>query len=116
MAIIGQNNRNKVPAQVAYREITQQDMQDPRLAGLNNLFLQTIQTVNALVGFNGTVVLNSGQQLNGDLNLDGNDVTDFATLSPSIAPTVTGSKGGNVALASLITALAGLGLIVDKTT
>lgn len=30
--------------------------------------------------------------------------------------TVTGSKGGNAALASLLTALASLGLIVDSTT
>lgn len=31
-------------------------------------------------------------------------------------PTVTGSKGGNTALASLISALAGLGLVKDGTT
>lgn len=31
-------------------------------------------------------------------------------------PTVTGSKGGNVALASLIAALASLGLVKDGTT
>jgi hypothetical protein len=31
-------------------------------------------------------------------------------------PTVSGSKGGNAALASLITALESLGLIVDTTT
>lgn len=34
----------------------------------------------------------------------------------SSAPAVTGSKGGNAALASLITTLASLGLITDKTT
>jgi hypothetical protein len=31
-------------------------------------------------------------------------------------PTVTGSRGGNAALASLLTALASLGLITDSTT
>jgi hypothetical protein len=31
-------------------------------------------------------------------------------------PTVTGSRGGNAALQSLLAALASLGLIVDKTT
>lgn len=31
-------------------------------------------------------------------------------------PTVTGSRGGNAALASLLSALATLGLIVDETT
>jgi hypothetical protein len=34
----------------------------------------------------------------------------------STKPTVTGSKGGNAALASLIAALVSLGLITDKTT
>lgn len=31
-------------------------------------------------------------------------------------PTVTGSKGGNAALASLMSALSQLGLVTDKTT
>jgi hypothetical protein len=31
-------------------------------------------------------------------------------------PTITGSKGGNAALASLLTALAAMGLIQDNTT
>jgi hypothetical protein len=31
-------------------------------------------------------------------------------------PTISGSKGGNVALGNLLTALAGLGLINDSTT
>ena len=31
-------------------------------------------------------------------------------------PTVTGSKGGNAALASLLTALASFGLLIDSTT
>jgi hypothetical protein len=37
-------------------------------------------------------------------------------VSLDTAPTVTGSKGGNAALASLITALENLGLIVDSTS
>jgi hypothetical protein len=36
--------------------------------------------------------------------------------SVTIKPVVTGSRGGNAALASLLTALAGLGLITDSTT
>ena len=32
------------------------------------------------------------------------------------APSVTGSKGGNAALSSLISALASIGLITDQTT
>lgn len=40
----------------------------------------------------------------------------FFNATPVAKPTVTGSRGGNAALASLITALANLGLITDSTT
>lgn len=40
----------------------------------------------------------------------------FFGATPTTKPVVTGSKGGNAALASLITALATLGLITDSTT
>lgn len=40
----------------------------------------------------------------------------FNGATPVTKPTVTGSRGGNAALASLLTALAQLGLITDSTT
>ncbi len=40
----------------------------------------------------------------------------WGTVPPTSKPSVTGSRGGNVALASLITALASYGLITDSTT
>lgn len=40
----------------------------------------------------------------------------FFGAATAVKPTVTGSRGGNAALASLLTALAGLGLITDSTT
>ena len=40
-------------------------------------------------------------------------VGELQTKNP---PTITGDKGGNAALASLVTALAGLGLVKDGTT
>lgn len=40
----------------------------------------------------------------------------FYATTPIAKPTVTGSRGGNAALASLCTALASLGLITDSTT
>jgi hypothetical protein len=40
----------------------------------------------------------------------------FYGASPQTKPTVTGSRGGNAALASLLTALANLGLITDSTS
>jgi hypothetical protein len=47
-------------------------------------------------------------QLTGDLG--------FFGTAPAAQQTVTGSRGGNVALASLLTALATYGLIIDNTT
>jgi len=44
------------------------------------------------------------------------DKAGFYNATPTTKPTVTGSKGGNAALASLISALAQLGLITDSTT
>ena len=41
---------------------------------------------------------------------------NIVTMAPNTPPTVTGSRGGNAALASLLTALASLGLIVDGTS
>ena len=41
----------------------------------------------------------------------------FAKMQPlQTRQTVTGAKGGNAALASLLTALANLGFIIDSTT
>lgn len=44
------------------------------------------------------------------------DGVGFHGTAPIAKPTVTGSRGGNAALASLLTALANYGLIVDGTT
>lgn len=44
------------------------------------------------------------------------DTIGFFGAAGTTLPTITGSRGGNVALASLLTALAGLGLIVDDST
>jgi hypothetical protein len=40
----------------------------------------------------------------------------FYNTAPAAKPAVTGSRGGNAALASLLTALAGLGLVTDSTS
>jgi hypothetical protein len=48
------------------------------------------------------------------LSLDGNGIGFFGA-SPVARPTVSGSRGGNAALASLVTALSSLGLITDAT-
>jgi hypothetical protein len=49
------------------------------------------------------------------VHVDGTGV-GFFNAAPVAKPTVTGSRGGNAALASLITALATLGLITDSSS
>ena len=48
------------------------------------------------------------------VGFDGN--IGFFSTAPTTKPTVVGSKGGNAALASLLTALAGFGLLTDSST
>jgi hypothetical protein len=52
--------------------------------------------------------------INGNLEVGGE--VGFYGTAPIAKPTVTGSKGGNAALASLMSALASLGLVTDSTT
>src|SRR5690606_36471049 len=56
----------------------------------------------------------------GDLDVAGNVRVSgnigFYNTTPQAKPTVTGSRGGNAALASLLTALATLGLITNNST
>ena len=47
--------------------------------------------------------------------VDSDDTSPFQ-VNPLAKPTVTGSRGSNAALASLLTALANYGLITDSTT
>jgi hypothetical protein len=56
----------------------------------------------------------SGIQLDKQLQLRGN--VGFYGTSPVPKPTVTGSREGNNALASLLTALASTGLLTDGTS
>jgi hypothetical protein len=46
----------------------------------------------------------------------GDSQLGFFGTAPVAKPTVSGSRGGNAALASLLTALAGLGLLTDSST
>jgi hypothetical protein len=50
------------------------------------------------------------------IGLEAADPVGFYGASPATQQTVTGSKGGNAALTSLLSKLATLGLIVDSTT
>lgn len=65
-------------------------------------------------GTNIAAWLDGDTRVSGDLDLDG-DIGFYGT-APQAKPTITGSRGGNAALASLLTQLATLGLITDSTT
>lgn len=54
-------------------------------------------------------------EIDGDLDHDGTNIGFFGT-APTTQQTITGSRGGNAALASLLTGLANYGAIVDSTT
>jgi hypothetical protein len=60
-------------------------------------------------------VANQFLTVNGDLIHNGNKL-GFYNTAPIVRQTVTGSRGGNIALASLLSSLASLGLIIDSTT
>lgn len=65
--------------------------------------------------------LTIGNSSAGALITLGNHATSWTALgffgaAAVVKPTVTGSKGANAALASLLTALSGLGLVTDSTT
>lgn len=91
----------------------------------------TGQSVKARLVFGGSLQLIAGQGLDtigaGALNLGPTSATSvimgrngqsigFYGSAGTAKPTVTGSKGANAALTSLMTALAGFGLVVDSTT
>ncbi|MGW3196329.1 right-handed parallel beta-helix repeat-containing protein [Streptomyces sp. NPDC001118] len=80
---------------------------------VNAVDLSSNQTVAGNKTFSYYTTIQTGQ-VNGALNLLG--TVGFFGATAAGRQTVTGAKGGNAALASLITALAALGLITDNTT
>lgn len=67
-----------------------------------------------LTNSGGTRLIDLNQGTTVNLRLSG--VGFFGTTPVTTKPTVTGAKGGNAALASLMTTLAALGLVTDSTT
>lgn len=64
---------------------------------------------------NGNVKIYNSLEIDADLNHDGSNIGVFGT-APTTKQTVSGAKGGNAALGSLLTALAAYGLITNSTT
>jgi hypothetical protein len=74
--------------------------------------------LEAQLSFDGTSILwrVAGNSVIAAERVAGTNRIGFFAATPAIKQTVTGSRGGNAALASLLTALATLGLITDSTT
>lgn len=71
-------------------------------------------TMASAVGGGNKVTTHSYVEYFGGHKFTGN--VGFNGTNPIAQPTVTGSRGGNAALASLVTALASYGLVIDSTT
>ena len=69
----------------------------------------------ALLMASGVDAVVNSLEIDGSLNHDGSTV-GFYNTSPASKQTVTGSRGGNAALASLLTALSTIGLVTDSST
>lgn len=69
--------------------------------------------INIRVAGGGTTAINI-KGSNGAVTFNNN--VGFYGTTPVAKPTITGAKGGNVALANLLTALASYGLLIDSTT
>lgn len=96
--------------------------------------LNTLEISNKEPGGGGTLILDQtpqGLKLQSNIEIDitsdtaapiaiaignGTDLLAFFGAGGVVKPTVVGAKGGNAALASLLTQLAALGLITDSST
>lgn len=70
---------------------------------------KTLETVS------GGAKTTGAHQITGNLDHDGSNV-GFYNTAPTTKQTVSGSRGGNAALASLLTGLAAIGLITDSSS
>jgi hypothetical protein len=69
----------------------------------------------ALLMVSGADTLVNSLEIDADLNHDGTNV-GFYGSAPASKQVVTGSRGGNAALASLLTALSTIGLITNSSS
>jgi len=81
----------------------------------NLVAIRNNATTRWIVDAEGDTWQSGGATLGGDLDHDGSNV-GFYDTAPAARQTVTGSRGGNAALQSLLTALSTIGLITDSST
>jgi hypothetical protein len=70
-------------------------------------------TLDEIMRLDGSVL---EMKLSGAIDMQGNDIDGIGALNMNSPPDITGSRGGNAALADLLTSLASIGLITDSST
>lgn len=93
------------------------DIENLTFAGTNIGIRSAMNTPGTFISHTGTAAARFGGEveIDGALNHDGS-TAGFLGAAPVARPNITGSRGGNAALASLLTGLANLGLVTDSTT
>lgn len=107
---VGPSNRVSLTLS-ANRSATGSNYGDVSLTSYNDAGQSTYLTV-AANGLNS--IINLGTYSGTQIGIHDNELGFFGA-DPVVKPTVTGAKGGNAALGSLLTALATLGLITDSS-
>ena len=80
----------------------------------SDFFIQAFSDAGASLGLPLQIARSTQQTLISSLRITG--TVGFNNTAPVAKPTVSGAKGSNAALASLLTALAAYGLVTDSTT
>lgn len=85
-------------------------------AGALLLSVLTVTRSTGLMSFGDAVNWAFGTTTGTKIGTSATQKIGFWGATPVVRPTVTGAKGGNAALTSLMTQLAAIGLVVDSTT
>lgn len=93
------------------------DIPNLTFAGTNTGIRSAMNTPGTFISHTGTAAARFGGEveIDGALNHDGSTAGFFGS-APVAQQDVTGSRSGNAALASLLTALENLGIVTDSTT
>lgn len=91
---------------------------DSAYNGTNDFFMQNMSSGNLFLTCNATdlVTLGTANASGGVVHGVTGGKISFFSATPIVKGTITGSKGANAALASLLTYLASLGLLTDSST
>lgn len=106
---------NTFPARASTGDLAAKTITDFGLSLIDDADAPTARATIGAAGLTGNETIAGNKTFSGDLSHTGTNLGFYGTAA-SAKPTITGSRGGNAALADLLTKLAALGLITDGTT